>query len=315
MTAVDESRDLFLLMELEPVVERELNRHLATAKPWMPHDYVPWSQGRDFAFLGGEDWSPDQQRYSDVARTSLIVNLLTEDNLPSYHHAIAAIFGHDGPWGTWVGRWTSEENRHSIAIRDYLVVTRSIDPVALEDARMVHMTAGFQPIHPGLLHGVAYVSFQELATRVSHRNTGAATGDPLAEQLFQRIALDENLHMVFYRNVLGAAFDVEPDRTMRAVTDTVRDFSMPGHGIDGFGRKAVEIAVAGIYDIRQHLDEVLAPVLRYLKVFDRTDLGAEGEIARQELAGLLEGLESQAARFEEKRPALKARLGWTEESA
>jgi len=308
VTAVDDSLDLRLLIDLEPVVEGELNRHLSTAKAWNPHDYVPWSQGRDFAFLGGEDWSPEQQRYSEAARTSLIVNLLTEDNLPSYHHAIADIFGHDGPWGTWVGRWTAEENRHSIAIRDYLVVTRAIDPVALEDARMVHMTVGFQPIHPGLLHGVAYVSFQELATRVSHRNTGAATGDPLAEQLFQRIATDENLHMIFYRNVLGAAFDRAPDATMRAVTDNVRDFAMPGHGIDGFARKAVEIAVAGIYDIRQHRDEVVAPNLRFWRVFEREDLGPEGEIARQELAEMMETMDVQAARFEEKRDALKARL-------
>ena len=45
------------------------------------------------------------------------------------------------------------------------------------------MTEGFQAIHPGVLAGLSYVSFQELATRVSHRNTGIATGDPIAEQL------------------------------------------------------------------------------------------------------------------------------------
>ena len=67
-----------------------------------------------------------------MARTSLIVNLLTEDNLPSYHHEIATVFGRDGAWGTWVHRWTAEEGRHAIAIRDYLLVTRSVDPVALE---------------------------------------------------------------------------------------------------------------------------------------------------------------------------------------
>ncbi len=37
-----------LLMELEPVVATELDRHLSTAKEWFPHDYVPWSEGRDF---------------------------------------------------------------------------------------------------------------------------------------------------------------------------------------------------------------------------------------------------------------------------
>lgn len=308
MTAVEDTTDLRLMIDLEPVVAAEVDRHLSQARDWMPHDYVPWSEGRDYALLGGEDWTPEQQRFSDAARTSLIINLLTEDNLPSYHREIAIAFGRDGAWGTWVGRWTAEENRHGIAIRDYLVVTRAVDPVALEQARMVHMTAGFEAIHPGLLAGLSYVSFQELATRVSHRNTGVATGDPIADQLLSRIALDENLHMVFYRNVLKAAFDLAPDDTMAAVLASVRDFAMPGHGIDGFTRKAVEIAVAGIYDIRQHRDDVVMPVLRYWKVFERTDLGPRGEAAREELATLLDTMETQANRFEDKREALRARL-------
>ena len=115
-----------LLRELEPVVEENLERHLKVAKDWMPHEYVPWSQGRDFPGVieGGEAWDVSQSRMSEVARTSLIVNLLTEDNLPSYHHEIATVFGRDGGWGTWVHRWTAEEGMHEIAIRDYLVVTR-----------------------------------------------------------------------------------------------------------------------------------------------------------------------------------------------
>jgi acyl-[acyl-carrier-protein] desaturase len=83
---------------------------------------------------------------------------------------------------------------------------------------------------------------------------------------------------------------------------------MPGHGIEGFGRKAVEIAVAGIYDLRQHREEVVMPVLRKWRVFEREDLGAAGEAARDELAALLADMDAQATRFEEKRDALKARL-------
>ncbi|MGH3373006.1 MAG: acyl-ACP desaturase, partial [Nocardioidaceae bacterium] len=158
-----------LLHELEPVVEQNLERHLAITKNWNPHDYVPWSEGRDFAFLGGEDWSPEQSRLDPVAKVAMITNLLTEDNLPSYHREIATRFGRDGAWGTWVGRWTAEEGRHGIALRDYLVVTRGVDPVELEQARMAHMTAGHQ-VDKNMLEAIAYVSFQELATRVSHRN-------------------------------------------------------------------------------------------------------------------------------------------------
>ena len=308
-TFVDSFSEQRLLLDLEPVVEVELNRHLSQAKEWFPHEYIPWSLGEDFAGpLEGKEWTPEEQRFSDVARTSLIVNVLTEDNLPSYHREIATFLGLDGPWGHWVGRWTAEEGRHGIAIRDYLLVTRSIDPIALERARMVHMTEGFQAIHPGVLAGLSYVSFQELATRVSHRNTGIATGDPIAEQLLARIALDENLHMIFYRNLMEAAFDLTPDATMRAVTASVRDFAMPGNGIEGFTRKAVEIAVAGIYDLRQHKDEVLMPVLRKWRVFERADFGAEGEQARIELSVLLEDMEVAADRFENKREALRARL-------
>ncbi len=298
-----------LLIELEQVVETNLNRHLGIAKEWFPHEYVPWSEGRTFdGVLGGEAWSPEDSPLSDVARTALIVNLLTEDNLPSYHFEIATLFGRDGAWGTWVHRWTAEEGRHGIAIRDYLTVTRAVDPVALERARMTHMETGYASAYDGVLRSLAYVSFQELATRISHRNTGKATGDPNADRLLARIAQDENLHMVFYRNLLAAALELAPDQTMRAITDVVTTFQMPGHDIPGFGRKAIEIAVAGIYDTRQHRDEVLLPVLRHWKVWDVTGLGPEGEQARDELDAFLEGLDRQARRFEERRAALKARL-------
>ena len=139
------------------------------AKEWHPHDYVPWDEGRNFAAMGGIDWDPEQSKLSEVAKAAMITNLLTEDNLPSYHREIAENFSQDGAWGTWVGRWTAEENRHGIVMRDYLVVTRGVDPVALEEARMIHMTNGFASpteVDAGFLHSVAYVTFQELATRV-----------------------------------------------------------------------------------------------------------------------------------------------------
>jgi acyl-[acyl-carrier protein] desaturase len=304
--ALDQTK---LLLELEPVVATNLDRHLSLAKEWFPHEYVPWSEGRTFdGLLGGDPWRADDSTLPDVARTALIVNLLTEDNLPSYHHEIATLFGRDGAWGTWVHRWTAEEGRHGIAIRDYLTVSRAVDPVALERARMDHMQAGYANAHDDeALHSIAYVAFQELATRISHRNTGKATGDPIAEQLLARVAADENLHMVFYRNLITAAFDLAPSQAMRAVADVVAAFEMPGANIEGFGRKALSIALAGIYDLRQHRDEVLQPVLRQWNVWDRTGLDGEGEKAREELAALMSELDVQATRFEEKREARRLR--------
>ncbi|RKN10579.1 acyl-ACP desaturase [Streptomyces radicis] len=302
--------DTRLIHALEEVVERELNRHLAAARDWMPHEYVPWSEGRDFdGPLDGEPWAVEQSKVTDIGRTALVVNLLTEDNLPSYHHEIASIFGRDGAWGTWVHRWTAEEGRHGIVMRDYLLTTRAVDPVQLENFRMAHMSEGFESDNQhSMLHSVAYVAFQELATRISHRNTGRESGDPVCDRMLARIATDENLHMVFYRNLLRAAFELAPDQTMRAVRDVVVGFRMPGHGIPGFERAAARMAIGGIYNLRIHHDDVLQPVIRFLRVMDLDGLGPEGLKAQEELGTFLDGLDAEARHMEDRLAARRARL-------
>ena len=57
MTTVP-TADIRLLLDLEPVVEAGLNRHLATAKEWFPHEYVPWSRGLDFDGVLGRHGTP-----------------------------------------------------------------------------------------------------------------------------------------------------------------------------------------------------------------------------------------------------------------
>ncbi|WP_072687097.1 acyl-ACP desaturase [Rhodococcus marinonascens] len=301
---------LELLQELLPVAEENVNRHLSMAKEWHPHDYVPWDEGRNFAELGGIDWDPAQSRLDEVAKAAMITNLLTEDNLPSYHREIAENFSQDGAWGTWVGRWTAEENRHGIVMRDYLVVTRAVDPVQLEQFRMEHMTNGFSSpsgVEAGFLHSVAYVTFQELATRVSHRNTGKACNEPIADKMLQRIAADENLHMIFYRNMCGAALDLAPDQVLEAIDHVVQNFQMPGAGMPNFRRNGVLMAKHGIYDLRQHLEEVVMPVVRKWNVFERNDFTARGEEIREGLGKFLENLDAQATKFEEQRDRMLAR--------
>jgi acyl-[acyl-carrier-protein] desaturase len=294
--------DVDLLRELEPVAAANLDRHLGLAAEWMPHEYVPWSQGRDFDSL---PWEPGQSTLSDVAQVSFEVNLLTEDNLPSYHREIAVGFGLDSAWGAWVGRWTAEEGRHSIAMRDFLLLTRGLDPVSLERGRMHQMQVGFSSGAKTPLQIMSYVTFQELATRIAHRNTGRYAEDPLAEKLMARIAADENLHMIFYRNLTAAALELDPNRTVQAIRDEVIGFEMPGTGILDFNRKARRIADAGIYDLRIHHDEVLTPVLRQWKFFQLEGLDAAAEQARDEVAAFLQGVDAFATKQAEKRARTK----------
>ena len=299
--------DLQLLQELEPVVERNLNRHLSMRKDWNPHDYIPWSDGKNYYALGGQDWEPGQSQLSEVAQVAMVQNLLTEDNLPSYHREIAMNFGMDGAWGQWVNRWTAEENRHGIALRDYLVVTRAVDPVALETLRVEQVTRGFSPgqnqqgdlFAESLFDSVIYVSFQELATRVSHRNTGKACNEPIADQLLQRVSGDENLHMIFYRDVTEAGLEIAPNQAMKSLHRVLRNFKMPGFTVPEFRRKAVIIAVGGVYDPRIHLDDVVMPVLKKWRIFEREDFTGEAAAMRDDLALLVEEIEEACDKFEE----------------
>ena len=150
---------------------------------------------------------------------------------------------------------------------------------------------------------MAYAAFQELATRISHRNTGRHSDDPVADKIMVRVAADENLHMMFYRDIVAAALHVDPSATVQAVTEQVIGFDMPGVGIAGFTRKALQMARAGIYDLRIHHDEILWPLLRHWDLFDLPGLRPEAEQARERLAAHLAKTDRLASRFEAKRAA------------
>ena len=150
-----------------------------------------------------------------------------------------------------------------------------------------------------LFDSVIYVTFQELATRVSHRNTGKACNETIADQLLQRVSADENLHMIFYRDVSEAGFAIAPNQAMKSLHRVLRNFKMPGYTVPEFRRKAVIIAVGGVYDPRIHLDDVVMPVLKKWRIFEREDFTGEAAEMRDDLGKLIEELKETCEKFEE----------------
>jgi acyl-[acyl-carrier-protein] desaturase len=299
MNATITVTDRNLLAELEPAVERAMARHLDVATEWFPHEYVPYEVGRNYV---EEPWVSSDSPLDQIAQTALELNLLTEDNLPFYHLALYRTFGADGPWAEWSRRWTAEEGRHSIVLRDYLTVTRGLDPTLLERGRMDHVSRGYYRDDESAADVLVYVTFQELATRIAHRHTGEITGDPLIEKLTARIATDENLHYVFYRNMVSKALEIDPSAVVLAIKRQVLGFSMPGLELPGFREKAISIASAGIYDLRIHRDQVLVPVLmKHWGLTELQGLSEEAEQARDEILAFLGQLDQAASRYEEKR--------------
>jgi acyl-[acyl-carrier-protein] desaturase len=295
-----------MLRELEPAVRFGLDRHLSASREWFPHEYVPYEVGRNYV---EEPWDLEDSDLSPVARAALEVNLLTEDNLPYYHLAVWDTFGKEGAWGEWVRRWTAEEGRHSIVLRDFLTVTRGVDPVALERGRMDQVSRGYYPDRQGgslrnPLDGIVYTTLQELATRISHHKTGRFTRDPLIEKLTARIAADENLHYIFYRELGKAAVELDPSAMVLAMLKQVKGFAMPGREIPEFREKASQIAKAGIFDLRIYHDDVLLTILfRHWKLDQLTGLTEEAEQARDGILIYLKRLDAAAKKYEEKRAA------------
>lgn len=292
------TEDVALLDALTPEAERLMARHLDTCKEWFPHEFVPWSRGRDFE--PGEEWEPDETM-SPAVRAALVVNLLTEDNLPYYFRTIERMFGDDSVWGAWSKRWTAEEGRHSIVIRDYLTVTRAVDPVELERDRMAQVGAGIVPEPPTAAEGMAYVALQELATRIAHFNTGKLLNDEAGYKVMKRVMTDENFHYLFYRDLVTAAIKVDPSECVIAIEKQVRDFEMPGTGIPNFGERAKLIAKAGIYDMQIHYDQILVPVvMREWAVESLEGLTPEAEKARASLVDRIERIGRVAAKAAER---------------
>jgi acyl-[acyl-carrier-protein] desaturase len=231
------------------------------------------------------------------------VNLLTEDNLPFYFQVITRMFGADDVWGEWNRRWVAEEGRHSIVIRDYLIATRSIDPWDLERHRMHQIQAGFHgETMENAANGLAYVALQELATRIAHFNTGELLEDPAGREVMRRVAKDENLHYLFYRDIVTAALAVDASTTVEAIEHQVHTFEMPGTGIAGFKEHARTIADAAIYDFAIHHDKILVPcILRHWKIDQLTGLSDDAERARDRLFQRMDRIKKVGERMARKR--------------
>lgn len=293
--------DVALLHELEPEAARLLERHLGNAEEWFPHDVVPWERASS---LVSDGFTYASDNIPVAVRSALFVNLLTEDNLPWYSRTISRVFSRDSAWGEWVHRWTAEEGRHAIAMRDYITVSGLLDPVELERARMTQVSTAVVPEPESAADGMCYVAMQELATRLSHRNTGKLLNDPVGYNVMMRLSTDENHHHLFYRDLVSKLLEMDPSTGVIALSRQVLNFAMPGVGIPHFEQHAKLIAKAEIYDYVIHYEKILVPLLtRHWVVDALSGLNAAAEQARDALINHMERLSKIVARQIDRRGA------------
>jgi acyl-[acyl-carrier-protein] desaturase len=237
-----------LTRELEPVVAENLARHVRTEDLWYAHDYVPFEQGKNFAFLGGEDWDETQATLPRNITDALEILLITKDNLAAYNREIVEHFILDQKWGRWIGRWTAEEHLHAIALRNYLVVTRQVDPAANEAVRVEHVVKGYRADAYSQLETLAFMVFFERAHAVYCRNLEAQIDEPVLKALVGRIALDEERHDEFFANLVAHCLTTAREETIAAIATRAAALQPIGADIEQYQDKVRVVAESGIFD-------------------------------------------------------------------
>lgn len=277
-----------LIVALEKALPEIHEEHQLGAEAWNPHDFVPWDRGRNFAFLGGTDFDPAEATLSGTARAALLALLLTKDQTPSYHRVLALYFPAYSDWRQLVGVWTAEDYRHAILIRDYLVVTRAIDPVDAEDRRLAYVTKGYKQ-RSGLKRELGPMDV--LAMMAVHENQTAAFGEKLSaevedevfKQLMTKVVTDDLVQASTFQAFLMAGMVADQNTTVIAVDKALTDIEPIGFDIDDFDAERELIADFENDETRR---AIAAKIADELKLDSVAGLSDEAEAARQHIFAL-----------------------------
>lgn len=303
MSITDAARALLskveVLEDLEAKVRQMMEVHESKRELWMPSDLLGPAPDED----------PDAHRNElrerargipDHVRSALAVNLLTEEGLPHFHRLLAVYLGNESHWSAWNNLWTAEEDRHGQVLHDYVRESSLLNQRRLEEMQFEYLRAGFAPAWDRDPYRVfAYTTVQERATQHSHAATGnlIAEHDPRLGTILDRIAREEARHFAFYRSVMAAVLERDPDQALQSIAQVLPSIDMPGHTMPGFREMADAIRRSGIYGPRDYL-RIVQEQIRYWKIETLEGLGEIGRQAQERILAIPERLKRVADAIE-----------------
>jgi acyl-[acyl-carrier-protein] desaturase len=278
-------------------VEQNLDLLLPVEKSWQPSDFLP--------NLSLSNWKEElekvRQRASALSDDLLVVlvgDMITEEALPSYQTMLNRFEGigddsgiSESPWAKWSRGWTSEENRHGDLLNRYLTFIGRVNIRSIEVTIQHLITRGFSiGSNSDPYEGFIYTSFQERATKISHRNVGRIAkqeGDESLHKICSTIANDEARHEEAYKRFMDKIFEIDPERAVLAFRKMMKTM--------------VKMPAARMTDgVDPDIYEKFATVAQRLKVYTSNDYAdiIEHLVARWKLTSLA-GLSGEAARAQE----------------
>jgi len=256
-----------VLTGLQQIVNENLALLSPIDKAWQPSDFLPDLRADDWR-TRLDEFRAQVQALSDEVLVVLVGNMVTEEALPNYSVSLNIIVqDFDGaceaPWSRWLRGWTAEENRHGDLLNAFLRLTGRVDMRAIELTIHHLINKGFQPrSYPDLYAGLAYTSFQERATRISHQNAAVmveSQGCDALGKICRRIAGDEARHETFYTRIVRSIMDQDPDGAVIAFGGLLRRIiTMPGRNMfdgkdpDLFDHFSTVAQRTGLYTVQDY---------------------------------------------------------------
>ena len=272
-----------VIKSIESAVGPQIPAFLKTVEEsWQPSDFLPDSSSPDF-----QDRLSGFREKAKVLPDSLLVvlvgDMVTEEALPSYQTWLNRLRGMVDvtgmsmtPWAVWSRGWTAEENRHGDLLNRYLYLTGRVNMKAVETTVHHLIKDGFNPQtgdDPYL--GFVYTSFQERATKISHRNVArlaAKEGEETLHTICGIIAGDEARHESAYKFFMTKVFEEDPKGAILSFAKMMKlKVAMPAHAMhEGgdhqlfakFSRVAQRI---GVYTVTDYA-EIIQDLVRHWKI-------------------------------------------------
>jgi len=182
----------------------------------------------------------------------------------------------DSPWAQWGRGWTAEENRHGDLLNKYLYLTGRVDMRAVETTIHHLIKNGFDPqAETDPYQGFVYTSFQERATKISHRNVGVLAkraGEEHLHRICGLIAGDESRHEKAYKLFMARVFELDPAQAVLAFARMMRTrITMPavlmydGKDPNLFVKFSNVAQRTGVYTVKDYAD-IINDLVQHWKV-------------------------------------------------
>jgi acyl-[acyl-carrier-protein] desaturase len=310
---VDSSR-FEVIKSIEGFVSEHVDELLRpVSESWQPSDFLPDPSAPDLS----EKLSALRDHAKALPDELLIVlvgDMITEEALPTYQTWLNRLRGitdetgvSDKPWALWSRGWTAEENRHGDLLNRYLYLTGRVNMRAVETTIHHLIREGFDPQtdnDPYL--GFIYTSFQERATKISHRSVATLAkkaGEETLHTICGIIAGDEARHEKAYKLFMSKIFELDPSEAIQSFAIMMkRKITMPAVGMhDGtdhqlfakFSRVAQRIGVYTAHDYA----EIIRELVQHWKIESLKGLSGAAAHAQDYLCSLPERYQKLAERI------------------